>query len=69
MPHPLETQVVLKIQTNGQSTPVQALQEACRDLIVTLSKMKSAFTTEVLRAKATEGEDDDQAMDGEDGGY
>ncbi|KAL8293637.1 hypothetical protein RQP46_000338 [Phenoliferia psychrophenolica] len=66
VPHPLEPRVVLKVQTDGSRTPIQAVQSACDDLIRTLASMKNQFQNEVLKAKARE--DGDGGMEGLDGG-
>lgn len=51
VPHPLEPRFLLKIQTTSSSTPIQAVQEACKALIVTLSRMRDAFQREFDTAK------------------
>lgn len=56
---------MLKIQTDGTFTPIQAVQQACDDLIRTLVSMKNQFQNEVLKARAR---GDDDGMDGGDGG-
>lgn len=55
VPHPLESRVVLKIQTDGQLTPSQAVSAACDSLIYTLVKVKDQFKVEVERAKLLSG--------------
>ncbi|KAK4049110.1 DNA-directed RNA polymerase II core subunit [Microbotryomycetes sp. JL221] len=49
VPHPLEPAVVLKVQTDGTESPVEVVRSACKQLIFTLSKLKTAFTNEVQR--------------------
>lgn len=51
VPHPLEPRFIIKIQTTSESTPIQAVQEACKALIITLSKMRDAFQKEFDTAK------------------
>lgn len=50
---------MLKIQTNGTISPVQALEEAVRGLIVVLSTLKVGFNGEVMKAKAREADDEE----------
>jgi len=56
VPHPLEPQFIIKIQTSSESTPIQAVQEACKGLIVTLSKMRDALQKEFVTARAIGGD-------------
>jgi len=51
VPHPLEPRFIIKIQTTSESTPIQAVQEACKALIVTLSNLREAFQKEFDTAK------------------
>lgn len=51
LPHPLEPRFLLKIQTDGSVTPVQAIEQACALLIATLAKMKEKFGAEVRSAQ------------------
>ncbi|KAK4705414.1 DNA-directed RNA polymerase II subunit RPB11, partial [Phenoliferia sp. Uapishka_3] len=67
VPHPLEPRVVLKIQTDGSFTPIQAVQQACDDLIRTLASMKNQFQNEVLKARARD-DGNDGGMEGMEGG-
>jgi DNA-directed RNA polymerase II subunit RPB11 len=64
VPHPLEARVVLKVQTDGAMSPIQAVQEACQQLIVTLAKMKTQFASELLKARAMGEGGDEHAFYG-----
>ena len=55
VPHPLEPRFLLKIQTDSESTPIKAVQDACKGLILTLVKMREAFITEFDTARAMGG--------------
>ncbi|KAM0749905.1 DNA-directed RNA polymerase II [Meredithblackwellia eburnea MCA 4105] len=66
IPHPLEPRVVIKIQTDGSCTPIQAVQAACDELIRALVVVKNQFSNEVNRA--TLMREADQGMDGVEGG-
>lgn len=66
MPHPLEPVVVLKVQTDGSFTPVEAVQTACSALVSNLGKMKVEFSKEILKAKGRDEEFTGMGM--EDGG-
>jgi DNA-directed RNA polymerase II subunit RPB11 len=63
--HPLEPKFVVKVQTDPEHTPIQAIQEACKSLILTLSKMREAFGRELLTYRAMQPED--EGMEGMDG--
>lgn len=52
VPHPLEPRVQIKVQTDNSSTPIQAVQKASNDLIVTLSKLRDAMEKEFDTARA-----------------
>jgi DNA-directed RNA polymerase II subunit RPB11 len=43
VPHPLEPQTVLKIQTDGTLTPIQALKVGCEKVISQTGTIRSAF--------------------------
>ncbi|GAA5898753.1 hypothetical protein JCM8208_005387 [Rhodotorula glutinis] len=58
VPHPLESRVVLKVQTDGTKTPVIAVQEALSALVLLLGKIKTQFGQEVLKHKALDGTED-----------
>ncbi|GAA5951899.1 hypothetical protein JCM21900_004178 [Sporobolomyces salmonicolor] len=55
LPHPLESKVVLKLQTDGSQTPIQAVQEAIGALMILLGKCKTAFANELMKVRALEG--------------
>jgi DNA-directed RNA polymerase II subunit RPB11 len=57
VPHPLESRVELKVQTDGTETPIVAVQNAIQSLIVLLGRVKSSFQQEVLKKKAYEGDE------------
>lgn len=42
----------IKVQTDSSSTPIQAVQKAANDLIVTLSKLRDAMEKEFDTARA-----------------
>ncbi|ORY92888.1 hypothetical protein BCR35DRAFT_298480 [Leucosporidium creatinivorum] len=67
VPHPLEARVVLKVQTDGELTPIQAVQTAAQQLILILSKMKEQFNTELFKVKALGTGQDDGGYGGMDG--
>lgn len=52
VPHPLEPRFLIKIQTDSESTPIQAVQEACRDLIQLLAKIRDELQKEFDTAKS-----------------
>lgn len=47
VPHPLESRVLLKVQTDGSVTPAEALQQACTQLIVGIGSLKQSWAKEV----------------------
>lgn len=51
VPHPLEPRFVLKVQTDGTSTPLQAIAEATKQLIIMLDKMRTSLQGELLVAR------------------
>jgi len=55
IPHPLEPRFVIKIQTDNESTPIQAVQEACAALINILAKIQEEFMKECDTARAMGG--------------
>lgn len=52
VPHPLEPRFIIKIQTTAESTPIQAVQEACTALITLLARIKDELQREFDTAKA-----------------
>ncbi|KAA1138670.1 DNA-directed RNA polymerase II core subunit [Puccinia graminis f. sp. tritici] len=51
VPHPLEPRFIIKVQTDGSHTPIQAIQEAVKTLILTLDKMRNLLQNEFRLAK------------------
>ena len=51
--HPLIVQFELRVQTDGEITPREAVVQACRDLVQDLGQLSREFTKEVLLRKAT----------------
>lgn len=43
---------MLKVQTNGIKTPIEAVKEACLALVLLLGNIKTKFGQEVLKAQA-----------------
>lgn len=52
VPHPLEPRFIIKVQTDGTHTPIQAIQQAVKSLILTLDKMRVSLQNEFRLAKA-----------------
>ncbi|KAK4691914.1 DNA-directed RNA polymerase II subunit RPB11, partial [Lecanoromycetidae sp. Uapishka_2] len=46
VPHPLVSEFILRIQTDGTLTPKAALQEACTGLVTDLATLSREFTKE-----------------------
>ncbi|KAL9042618.1 MAG: hypothetical protein Q9214_003724 [Letrouitia sp. 1 TL-2023] len=58
VPHPLVSEFILRIQTDGSLTPRQALLNACKELVNDLSILSREFTKEwELRKMVGEGVD------------
>lgn len=47
VPHPLEPRTLLKIQTNGDLTPIQALRTGCERVIAQINHVRVSFQNEV----------------------
>ncbi|CAO1617844.1 unnamed protein product [Sympodiomycopsis kandeliae] len=47
VPHPLEPRTMLKIQTNGDLTPIQALRTGCERVIAQINHVRMSFQNEV----------------------
>lgn len=47
IPHPLEYQMVVKVQTNGKKTPIQTMQSALQDLGDEVQDIRSKFQREL----------------------
>nr|PNR41107.1 hypothetical protein PHYPA_018510 [Physcomitrium patens] len=52
LPHPLQYRVVVKIQTNSQSSPMQAYNLAITDLTKELDHLKATFEQETNQKQA-----------------
>ncbi|KAL9577280.1 MAG: hypothetical protein Q9212_006467 [Teloschistes hypoglaucus] len=56
VPHPLFSNFILRVQTDGTLTPRQALLQACKDLVTDLGLLSREFTKEwELRKMVGEG--------------
>jgi len=55
VPHPLETNIELRLQTDSTTTPRAALQRACSDLILLTRKLKSQFAEQARTAEIAGG--------------
>ena len=51
IPHPLETKMVVRVQTNGVKTPQQALEHTLEDLRCEFDTLSRSFEDEFARAK------------------
>ncbi len=51
VPHPLETNIELRLQTDSSTTPRQALQKACTDLIFLTRHLKKQFLDQARTAE------------------
>ena len=58
---------MLKIQTDGTKTPIEAVQTACEELMRTLASMRNQFSNEVMKQKARD-DGNDGMMEGMEGG-
>lgn len=47
IPHPLEYQLVIKVQTNGKKTPILVVQNALQDLGDEVQDIRSKFQAEL----------------------
>ncbi|KAE8258661.1 hypothetical protein A4X13_0g1535 [Tilletia indica] len=47
VPHPLEPRTLVRIQTDGTKTPIQALRDACQTLVASLSNLQHSWAEEV----------------------
>lgn len=54
IPHPLESKMLIMVQTNGQKTPVQAVEHALNDLRCEISTIRNAFDDECRRMGGTD---------------
>lgn len=51
IPHPLEARMVVKVQTNGQKTPVQAVEHTLEDLRSEVTSIQAQFNAEFQRVE------------------
>ncbi|KAK0544240.1 DNA-directed RNA polymerase II core subunit [Tilletia horrida] len=51
VPHPLEPKTLVRIQTDGSKTPIQALRDACQTLVASMNSIKSSWANEVRLLK------------------
>ncbi|KAL9932391.1 hypothetical protein V8E36_008870 [Tilletia maclaganii] len=47
VPHPLEPRTLVRIQTDGSKTPIQALRDACETLVASLGGLSNSWAEEV----------------------
>ncbi|KAK0529106.1 DNA-directed RNA polymerase II core subunit [Tilletia horrida] len=47
VPHPLEPRTLVRIQTDGSKTPIQALRDACQVLITNFADLSRGFAEEI----------------------
>jgi len=52
IPHPLEAKMVVKVQTNGSKTPIQAMEHALDDLRSEVITIQTAFDDEVRKNRS-----------------
>ena len=60
VPHPLFPNFELRVQTDGQVAPKEAVQQACRELIQDMKSLKDTFASEWELKRVTDqgaGED------------
>lgn len=50
-PHPLEPKVVIKVQTNGRETPMEAVKHAVKDLRDALESLRINFEENAEKAR------------------
>lgn len=46
VPHPLDPKFELRVQTDGEITPKEAVVKACRDIVQDLAELSRQFTKE-----------------------
>ena len=59
VPHPLEPVIIIKVQTDGTTTPIQAVETACTSLIAMISKLQENFKREFTAKELDLGETED----------
>jgi DNA-directed RNA polymerase II subunit RPB11 len=55
VPHPLEPKTVLKIQTDGSLTPIQALEIGCQKIISQTGMIRDAFQAQCKMHQSNNG--------------
>ena len=55
MPHPLNPEIEIKIQTKKDTTPAKALGDALNTLIVDLGTLKTQFESELAKVRGSTG--------------
>jgi len=55
VPHPLFPKFELRVQTDGEITPKEAVLGSCKDLVRELNQLKSEFTKEYELRKMISG--------------
>ncbi|CAD6965013.1 unnamed protein product, partial [Tilletia laevis] len=53
VPHPLEPRTLVRIQTDGSKTPIQALRDACQALVASLNTLQHTWSDEVRLIRST----------------
>ena len=53
-PHPLEEKIEIKVQTNGEVPPPDAILQSCQSLNLTLDKLLKSFQEEINQFKGNE---------------
>mmetsp|Transcript_16875 Transcript_16875/g.30100 ORF Transcript_16875/g.30100 Transcript_16875/m.30100 type:complete len:117 (-) Transcript_16875:27-377(-) len=53
IPHPLEHRLEIKVQTNGEITPIQAVSSAMSDLSLEFKDIRAQFQSEAERSAMT----------------
>ena len=53
-PHPLEEKIEVKVQTNGEVAPPDAILQSCQQLNLTLGKLIDNFSEEILKYKGAD---------------
>jgi DNA-directed RNA polymerase II subunit RPB11 len=64
VPHPLVPDVMLRIQTDGEVTPKDALVAACHDLVKDLGLLSREFTKEFELRKMVGASQQNGGQDG-----
>jgi DNA-directed RNA polymerase II subunit RPB11 len=55
IPHPLETRMLVRVQTTGVKTPVQAVEHALEDLRSEVQSMMGQFHEDCMRVRSDHG--------------